>query len=311
MKIKKLIFYILLTFVCIESASSEIKDSLFITVGNKPITKSDVVDEIKIILILNNESYSEANKDQLHNTAVNTIIKRTIKQIEIEKNSFLKISQEDLERELIQLASKINIDLDTLKNICESNELDFSLVENQVRTELFWNSLIFEIYKNRLKVNTNEVDEKIKLIENKKELNEYLISEILIKQIDKNNLSLEVEELRNKIKLEGFENVAKSISISESASSGGDLGWLNENIISKKLKSTIEKTAVGTLSEPILFDQGILIFKIRDKRKIKNIQSLEETKNQIVTSEKLKILNMHSLSHYDKVRRSVSVKYFQ
>ena len=33
-------------------------------------------------------------------------------------------------------------------------------------------------------------------------------------------------------------------------------------------------------------------------------------KKQLVTSEKLKILNMHSLSHYDKIRRSlVSIKF--
>ena len=35
--------------------------------------------------------------------------------------------------------------------------------------------------------------------------------------------------------------------------------------------------------------------------------SLEELKNQLVNSEKQKILNMHSLSHYDKVRRSVAI----
>ena len=312
MKIKKIIFFILLSLLCIEKVNAQIKDSLFITIGNKPITKSDIVNEIKIILILNNESYSDDKRDQLHKAAVNAIIKRTVKQIEIEKNSsFLKINRKDLEDELTSLARNLNMDLDTLKNICESNELDFSLIEDQIKTELFWNSLIFELYKNRLKITADEIEEKLKSFQENKQVNEYLISEILVKIKDENNLKLEVGELTKKIENEGFENVAKNLSISESSINGGDLGWLKENIISEQIKSTIEETSVGALSKAIILNQGILIIKVRDKRKMKNTQSLEEMKNELVNSEKLKILNMHSLSHYDKIRRTVTVKFFQ
>ena len=88
MKIKKIIFFVLLSLICIEKGNTEINDALFMTVGNKPITKSDVVNEIKIILILNNESYSDDKRNELHKIAVNSIIKRSIKQIEIEKILF-------------------------------------------------------------------------------------------------------------------------------------------------------------------------------------------------------------------------------
>ena len=311
MKIKKIIFFVLISLICIEKGNTEISDALFMTVGNKPITKSDVVNEIKIILILNNESYSAEKRDELHKIAVNSIIKRSIKQIEIEKNTFLKFSNEDFEKKLTQLAINLNMDLDTLKNICASNELDFLLIENQIKTELFWNTLIFELYRSRIKINSEEIEERLKLMQNKEKINEYLISEILIKPVEKNDLESEIEKLKNKIKIEGFENIARKLSISESSANGGDLGWLNENIISKKIKSAIISTAVGALSEAILLPEGILIFKIKDKRKIKNTKSLEEIKNELVNAEKLKILNMYSLSHYDKLRRSFSVKFFQ
>ena len=310
-KIKKIIFLVLLSLICLEKGNTEISDSLFITVGNKPITRSDIVNEIKIRLILNNESYSEDRRDQLQEMAVSTIIKRNIKQIALDRNNFFKFNQEDLEKELIRLANNINVDLDTLKNICTSNELDFSIIEDQIKVELYWNSLIFEMYKDRLSVNPDEIDEELKSLQSKKKINEYLISEIVIKSIDKNKLESEVEELKNKIKIEGFESVAKSSGISESAIKGGDLGWLNENIISKKIKKTIVNTPVGSLSDPILLPEGILIFKVRDKREVENNLSLEETKNQLVYSEKIRMLNIHSLSHYDKLKRSVSIKFFQ
>ena len=57
------------------------------------------------------------------------------------------------------------MDIDTLKSICASNELDFSLIEDQIKIELLWNSLIFQLYKDRLSVNLDEIDEQLKLIQ--------------------------------------------------------------------------------------------------------------------------------------------------
>jgi len=306
-RIKKIFFVILILLICTAKISAKIEDSLFITVGNKAITKSDIVDEIKIILILNNESYSDDKKEKLHKQAINSTIKRNIKQIEIDRIGFLEFNQQDLINELTILANRLNFDLDTLKNICASNELDFALIENQIKTELLWNSLIFQLYKDRLSINVDEIEEQLKLIQNKKELNEYLISEIVIKPVEKNNSESEIKELLNKIKIEGFENVAKNLSISETATKGGDLGWLNENIISKNYKSKIAETPIGSVSEPIFLPNGILIFKVRNKRKIK--RNIEEEKNQLVNFEKTKILRMHSSSHYDKLKRSTSIKF--
>ena len=309
-KIKKIIFLVLIFLICIEKGNTEISNSLFMTIGNKPITRSDIVNEIKLILILNNESYSDDKRDKLHQAAVKSTVRRNIKQIELERNNFFRLNEEDFKKELIRLASNLYVDVETLKNICASNELDFSIIEEQVKVELYWNSLIFEIYKNKLIINPGHIEEQLKLVQNKKKIEEYLISEIVIKNVEENKLEYEIKELKNKIKTEGFENVAKSLSISKSAIKGGDLGWVNENIISEKIKSTLFNTSVGGLSDPILLPEGILIFKVREKRKISKDLSLEQIKDQLVNSEKTKILNMHSLSHYDKVRRSVSIKFF-
>ena len=104
--------------------------------------------------------------------------------------------------------------------------------------------------------------------------------------------------------------MALSLSISDSARRGGDLGWINENLISKKLLSPIANTPVGNISEPILLPNNILIFQVRNKRKVEKNINLEKTKNELVNFEKERILNMHSSSHYSNVRRSISVKFF-
>ena len=107
----------------------KISDALFMTVGNIATTKSDIVNEIKIILILNNQSYSGEKRDQLQELAVKSIVKRNVKQIALENHNFFQFKQQDLEIELMRLAENINVDIETLKNICASNNIDFSIIE--------------------------------------------------------------------------------------------------------------------------------------------------------------------------------------
>ena len=310
-KIKKILCVILVSFLCDIKVSAKIEDALYITIDDIAITKLDVVNEIKIILILSNTSYSVEKKDMLNDMAIKSIIRRSVKNVEIRKNDFLKYNPIDLENELLKLANNLNVDVDTLKSICESNGLEFSLILDQIKTQLLWNSLIFTIYKDNLKISAEEIADQLKLLQEQKDVTEYLVSEILIKYTSSANIDIQTDDLINEIKTEGFENVAMTSSISESNTKGGDLGWLNEDIISEKVKKKIENTQIGNISEPIILPEGILIFKIGDKRTKQREIHVEEEKNRLVNIEKQKILNMYSISHYDKLRRSVAIKFYE
>ena len=100
------------------------------------------------------------------------------------------------------------------------------------------------------------------------------------------------------------------LSLSESSIKGGELGWINENIINKELRDMIANTPIGTISKPAVTPEGIVIFKVRDKRTVEQEIDLEQIKNQLVGAEKTKILNMYSLTHYDKLRRSITINYY-
>jgi len=57
-----------------------LKDGLYATVGNKAITRSDILNEIKSILILNNMTYSDDTREELQQLAVKSVIKKNIKE---------------------------------------------------------------------------------------------------------------------------------------------------------------------------------------------------------------------------------------
>ena len=308
--IKNKIILILLFFLIAAQGKAEIQDSLFATVGNKAITKSDVVEEIKIILILTGQDFNEDKRLQLEKTAIQSVIKRNIKILEIEKYKASDFNQQDFNVEMQKLASKLNLDIDTLKILFETNEINFEKIESRLKTELIWNSLIFSLYKDRLSIDFDEIEDQLKLIQNKKEIQEYLISEIIIQPVAADQVGIKINEIKNKIKVEGFNNVAKEISISETSINGGDLGWIGENVISNQFRKIITNTPIGGVSEPIFLTEGILIFKVRDKRKLDKIKDFEQAKKELIYAEKTKILNMHSLSHFDSLRRSISINYY-
>ena len=309
---KKIVIFFLLFTLSISGSFAKIEDSIYVTVGSKAITHSDIINEIKIILILNGQTFSEDQKASLEKAALKSVIKREIKKIELKKYTDLKYNPVDLDNELNKVSDNLNIDLSTLKDAFIANEINFADIVEQMKTELLWNTLIFEIYKNRLTVNKDEIQEQLEAIEaNEKtvEHEEYLISEIVIPPVEKDKIKEEVEKIKSRIATEGFSKVAINISISETAEKGGDLGWVNEKVISQDLKSKIQDTLIGSISEPIFLKQGILFFQVRDKKVITQSDNLEIAKKKLVQIEKAKILRMFSLSHYDSIKRSTAIKY--
>jgi len=309
-KYKKILIVILFLFSTISVVNSAVEDSLFATVGRKALTKSDIVEEIKIILILNNEKFEEDKRKTLEQSAVKSVIRKTIKEIELEKFEYTKINLKDLDSEINKRAKSLGLNIEEFEERFKSNNLNFRKYKENIKIELMWNSLMYQIYKVQLSVNKNEVEEQLKLFENETGIQEYLISEIIVKPNLNEEIDIQIKKIKEKIEFEGFEIVAKNLSISETAMNEGNLGWVRENMISKKFKSAIINTEIGKLSEPIILSDSILFFKVNNKRESKKFSNMDEAKKSLELAEKNKILNMYSLTHFNNLKRSIPIKYY-
>ena len=309
-KYKKILIVILFLFSTISVVNSAVEDSLFATVGRKALTKSDIVEEIKIILILNNEKFEEDKRKILEQSAIRSVIKKTIKEIELEKFEYTKLNLKDLDSEINKRAKSLGLNIEEFKERFKSNNLNFRKYKENIKIELMWNSLMYQIYKVQLSVNKNEVEEQLKLFENETGIQEYLISEIIVKPNLNEEIDVQIKKIKEKIEFEGFEIVAKNLSISETAMNEGNLGWVRENMISKNFKSAIINTEIGKLSEPIILSDSILFFKVNNKRESKKFSNMDEAKKSLELAEKNKILNMYSLTHFNNLKRSIPIKYY-
>tara|TARA_B000000532_G_scaffold213402_1_gene183947 strand:+ start:57 stop:995 length:939 start_codon:yes stop_codon:yes gene_type:complete len=289
---------------------SKINNKIIANVGNQIITDLDIEDEIKTMLILNQKKFSQENINQAKNMAMNALIKRSIKKNEILKYKVEDYDEKELNNYLIQVSKKLNTDIEGLKNILESNLINYEIFIDKYKTELKWNNLIYSLYKNQLNINTVDIENELKKsLENKIEIVEYELSEIEV-LFNQKDLNKNLEEIYETIKNSDFKTAVKKYSISPSSENDGKMGKLNEKSLSKVYLNELKKLNIGEITNPIRSGESVVILKIDNIKKIGNEElDLEKIKKEIVIRKRDEKLNLFSRSHLSSVENSILVKF--
>ena len=304
---KKKLLIIFFLFLGTEKLFSETNNSIIITVGNQPITRLDLIKEIKFISVLSNTNVDESNKERIRDLAVQTLVKRAIKKNEVERLKITQYNAKDIDRQISNIAKNLGLDEEGLKILMKEKNLRYDDIVKNFEIDLKWNTAIFKLYKNKISLNTLEIEDKINSELKKTKLNKsLLLSEIQV-NLSSEGLELTTNKVLSKIEEVGFENAARDLGVSESAKNGGNIGWIKENELSKKIYENIKNLKNGEVSKPMSVD-GIVIFikKIDEKS---NSPDLEAIKKKIVNQEKMKKLDMFSNSHYSDLEKKIKVKF--
>ena len=298
-----LIFFFLFNF---NYLFGNINNSIIISVGNLPITYLDLLKEMRMIAILTNNKINDGNKEQIKTIAVQSLIKRKVKEVEIKKYNIDNFSKNDLNKLILNASRNIGTDPNGLKNILESNQLKIIDLKNKFEVDLKWNSLIFQLYKNKIVLNMAEIENKIKTeIENTTSSKKFLLSEIEIEKSENSNLIL--EKIFKNIQDEGFDKTAKKFSISLSAEYGGNIGWVEQKNLSKKILENVKDLKNNEISKPIILDNTIVIVKKTDQKVFK--KNVENIKNRVLKEEKEKKLQMFSKAHFSNLERLIQINF--
>ena len=304
---KKKLLIIFFLFLGTQGLYSQTNNSIIITVGNQPITRLDLIKEIKFITVLSNTSINDSNKENIKNLAIQTLVKRAIKKNEIERLKITRYNPKDLERRIFKISKNLGLDNEGLKILLKKNNLKFEDIKKNFEIELKWNTAIFKLYKNKISLNTLEIEDKINSeIERSKLDKSLLLSEIQI-NLSSEGLDNTANKVLLKIKESNFEEAARDLSISSSAMNGGRLGWIKENKLSKEIYENIKNLKKGEISKPILVEDVVIFIKKIDEKS--NSPNLEIIKKKIVNQEKMKKLDMFSNSHYSDLEKRTKVEF--
>ena len=277
--------------------SSEIR--IVTKVNNEILTNIDIENESKYLQILNT-NLKNLNKNELYSLSKNSLIRQILKKEVVLNNYKLEkhaeLGEELLEKNYTALGFE---NKEKYSNFLKKKGFSIEILKEKLLIDRLWNFFIYEKFKNKIKIDENEISNKVKtLINNQKKIYEYNLSEILFEY------STEYSQLMNFIEKYGFEAAASKYSISDTSVNGGKIGWIKNNNLNEKLKKQISNLNEGQISKPIEIPNGNLLVKLNQKRELeRKIDTDLEIKKQI-NFEENRQLNSFSLNFYKKIKQN-------
>ena len=305
-KIKLFIFLLLIIF-SLQKNSYGFENKIIYKVNAEIITTIDLKNEINYLLALN-PNLKKLNNKEIISISKKSIIREKIKNIEILKYfkdvNFPQEFLDDLIKNVYLKIGKNN--LDEFKKYLKSNNVEYKNALKKIETEALWNELIFAKFSTKIKIDENKL--RAEIVKNKTQKNKsYLMSEILFEVSQNEILDEKYKEIINSIEKNGFGNTALQFSISETASLGGKLDWINENSLNKSIRKTLNAKKINQITDPITVPGGFLILKINEIKIQKIERNIEAELKKLINSNRNLQLNQFSKLYFNKIKENVEI----
>ena len=298
-----------LIFLVIFNTLSFSKENVFIVynINNELITNIDLKKEANYLVALNNQLKNLNNK-KVQKIAKESIVRETIKKIELQKFFDLEKKNPIVDNYIKQIYSRLNLNNEREFNqYLKSFGLTNALIRKKIRIEITWNQLIYEKFKNQIKIDNKKILKEVKSNKDKANEKSYQLSEILFEIKNKNNFIEKKNKIEESIKEIGFKNSANIYSVSNSSKFGGDIGWINEKELSNKILNKIVNLKIGQHTKPIPTGSSFLILKINDLKNEKKIRNIDQEVNKRIKFETDRQLEQFSKIHYNKVKINTDI----
>ncbi len=294
----KIYYFLIIIFFSVNISEYKI----ILKLDNEIITNIDVYNEIKFLKIFN-PNINKLSENEIFELSKNSLIKQKIKIRETKK--FFSVSESsNLGNQLIKeyYINQGYQQITDFISFLEQKNLNIEVFKEKLVVEKLWNTLIFEKFKNKVRIDEIKIKKNlIKFHKEKKKNYQFNLSEILFTN------DIDLNEIKNFIKNYGFENAANKYSISDTATKGGEIGWIDINNLTKEIKKEISLLNIGEITPPINLQTGKIIIKLNSKREMKNIFNIEEELKKRVNFEKNKQLNSFSLNYFKKLKQNSSI----
>jgi len=306
---KTLIISIIFSILFIFSASSENEVFIKFKVDNEIITNIDLVNEKNYLIALNNKLSSVSSKE-LNELSKNSLIKEKIKIKEL--NKFFDLEKVKTFGEKITKNFYENIGIKNKEDFeiyLKNFNLEYEEVKRKLTIEAMWNRLIYKKYNDKININEDKLKKSLsdKIKNSPQKMVEYNLSEIVFELNSNEEIKKKYKLIQNNINKYGFKETASLISISGTASSGGDVGWIKKTHLSNKIIQNLQLISIGQYTEPIQVNNAFLILKINDIRKIEKNINFEKEFKKLLMIEKNRQLNNFSIIHFNKIKKNINI----
>lgn len=281
-----------------------LENKILIKIENEIITTVDIANEISY-LRASNKKINTLDQKTLIRIAKNNLIREKIKEIELLKN----IKKLEIKKDYLEFLIKNKYlsmgftNLEEFKIYLKGYDLKINMVIKKTRIDTNWNQFIYAKYKNQIKIDKDSIFNEVKNRKNKT----YRLSEILFSLNENEKFEEKYDIIKKSILENGFENTALIHSISDTSSTGGNLGWVSSKAISLNILKKLSKTNMKDYTDPIIVPGGFLILKIQNYKEEDIKYNIEEEVEKVVNSKVNKQLNVFSNLYLNKLKKDIKI----
>ena len=305
---KKILILIIILIINLNFKSYSI-EGVFVKykINDEIITNIDVENESSYLIALNNE-LTKLSDTKILEIAKNSIIKETVKKIELLKYFTLDQNNPFLDKVIKDFYLKLQLNNeDEFEKYLSNYNLTIQDIKKKIEIETVWNQLIYEKFINQVTINNDALKKRINQNIISETNTSYQLSEIIFDKRKDEPLNKTIKKIHQSIMDIGFKNTANIYSVGDSAKFGGDIGWVDEDNLSNKTVNIIKKLKIGEFSKKVQIGNSYLILKVDNIKKEKNKIDKKKEFSKMVLFEQNKQLEKFSKIYYNKIKINTSI----
>ena len=198
-RLKIVFILIIITLISTLSFSKETVLIIY-NINNELITNVDVKKEVNYLIALNDQ-LKNLSKKQILEIAEESIVRETIKKIELNNFFDLKIENSKVDNYIKNLFTRLNLrNEEELMEYLQNYGLTIDVIKKKIQIEITWNQFIYDKFKDQIKIDNEKIVKEIESSENKSNEKLYLLSEIMFEVENKNELNKKKDNIEKSIK---------------------------------------------------------------------------------------------------------------
>ncbi|NOX83001.1 MAG: hypothetical protein GXP06_08440 [Alphaproteobacteria bacterium] len=245
------------------------REAVAAVVNDSVVTTYDVRQRMRLMLVSAGGKIPEDALVQLQKQALRDLIEERLKLQETTKYE-VPVTEKELNEELTMIAAQSNMRTEDLARALEAQGISINSLKNQLKTTIVWPQLVQGRFRERIRVNDDEVEDTLQRMREDASLEQFLISEICIpvddpsqaQQYYQGALQL-LEQMRKGVP---FSVIAQQFSACTTAAVGGDMGWVRSGELEPELDAAIRDLPIGAVTNPIPSEGAFMMLAVRDKR---------------------------------------------
>jgi peptidyl-prolyl cis-trans isomerase SurA len=264
-----LILALALTGLAPWTVKAQDMDRVAAVINDEPISLLDVIERVRLAMISSRIPDSIENRRKVLPQVMRKMIDEKL-QLQEAARLKLSISSQDIENGIAMVEQQNRLPKGALIPGLKQQGVDPSTIREQIRADMTWVRLISRVIRPQVRIGTEEINDRLQMIQARQGQTEYLLAEIFLpvddaKSEDESRALGEdlVAQLRAGTP---FATLARQFSRSPSAASGGSLGWVAQETLDDDLRGIVSSLSNGEVSKLNRVGSGYMIIALINRR---------------------------------------------